>query len=50
MESDAAMIDDLITYNIIPLDALSITNAIVSMTEVNYCTFLCYKFICTMLV
>ncbi|PON48805.1 Glycosyl transferase [Parasponia andersonii] len=35
MESDAAMTDDLIAYNIIPLDAPSITNAIVSFPEVR---------------
>lgn len=35
MESDAAMSEDLIAYNIIPLDAPSPTNAIVSLPEVN---------------
>ncbi|KAL5566482.1 hypothetical protein UlMin_029646 [Ulmus minor] len=35
MESDAAMTDDLIPYNIIPLDAPIITNAIVSFPEVQ---------------
>ncbi|XP_008225069.1 PREDICTED: callose synthase 9 isoform X1 [Prunus mume] len=35
MESDAAMTDDLIAYNIIPLDAPSITNVIVSLPEVQ---------------
>lgn len=35
MESDAAMTEDLIAYNIIPLDAPTITNAIVSFPEVN---------------
>ncbi|KAJ0974544.1 hypothetical protein J5N97_016509, partial [Dioscorea zingiberensis] len=34
MESDAAMTDDVIAYNIIPLDAPSITNAIASFPEV----------------
>lgn len=34
MESDAAMTDDLIAYNIIPLDAPSITNTIVTFPEV----------------
>nr|QKN22529.1 callose synthase 9 [Urtica dioica subsp. dioica] len=35
MESDAAMTDDLIAYNIIPLDAPSITNTIVTFPEVR---------------
>ncbi|XP_024020738.1 callose synthase 9 isoform X2 [Morus notabilis] len=35
MESDAAMTEDLIAYNIIPLDAPSTTNAIVSLPEVR---------------
>ncbi|GMN26653.1 hypothetical protein TIFTF001_001381 [Ficus carica] len=35
MESDAAMSEDLIAYNIIPLDAPSTTNAIVSLPEVR---------------
>ncbi|KAH7653612.1 callose synthase protein [Dioscorea alata] len=35
MESDAAMTEDVIAYNIIPLDAPSITNAIVSFPEVR---------------
>ncbi|BFG33465.1 hypothetical protein CerSpe_197390 [Prunus speciosa] len=35
MESDAAMTEDLIAYNIIPLDAPSITNVIVSFPEVQ---------------
>ncbi|XP_050371424.1 callose synthase 9 [Argentina anserina] len=35
MESDAAMTEDLIAYNIIPLDAPSITNVIMSLTEVQ---------------
>lgn len=39
MESDAAMTEDVIAYNIIPLDAPSITNAIVSFPEVNHLSF-----------
>ncbi|KAK9941340.1 hypothetical protein M0R45_017946 [Rubus argutus] len=35
IESDATMTEDLIAYNIIPLDAPSITNAIVSLPEVQ---------------
>lgn len=35
MESDASMTEDLITYNIIPLDGPSLTNAIGSMPEVT---------------
>lgn len=35
MESDAAMTEDLIAYNIIPLDVPTITNAIVSLPEVR---------------
>ncbi|XP_038724507.1 callose synthase 9 [Tripterygium wilfordii] len=35
IESDAAMTEDLIAYNIIPLDAPSITNAIGSFPEVH---------------
>ncbi|KAA8549606.1 hypothetical protein F0562_001376 [Nyssa sinensis] len=35
IESDAAMMEDLIAYNIIPLDAPSMTNAIVSLPEVK---------------
>ncbi|CAA0815270.1 Callose synthase 9 [Striga hermonthica] len=35
MESDAAMTDDLVPYNIIPLDAPTITNPIVSFPEVR---------------
>ncbi|XP_043693425.1 callose synthase 9 [Telopea speciosissima] len=34
MESDAAMTEDLIAYNIIPLDAPIMTNAIMSLPEV----------------
>lgn len=35
MESDAAMTEDLIAYNIIPLDSPTTTNAIVSLPEVS---------------
>ncbi|KAI8526298.1 hypothetical protein RHMOL_Rhmol13G0297700 [Rhododendron molle] len=35
MESDAAMTEDLIAYNIIPLDTPTTTNAIVSLPEVQ---------------
>ncbi|KAK7310312.1 hypothetical protein RJT34_07750 [Clitoria ternatea] len=35
MDSDAALTEDLIAYNIIPLDAPSSTNAIVSLPEVQ---------------
>lgn len=35
MESDAAMTEDLIAYNIIPLDTPTTTNAIVSLPEVS---------------
>ncbi|KAL0286904.1 UNVERIFIED_CONTAM: Callose synthase 9 [Sesamum calycinum] len=35
MESDAAMTEDLVPYNIIPLDAPSLTNPIVSFAEVQ---------------
>ncbi|KAL6957842.1 hypothetical protein U1Q18_032112 [Sarracenia purpurea var. burkii] len=35
MESDAAMTEDLIPYNIIPLDVPTIANAIVSLPEVQ---------------
>lgn len=35
MESDEAMTEDLVAYNIIPLDAPTITNAIVSFAEVT---------------
>lgn len=38
MESDAAMTEDLIAYNIIPLDAPTMTNAIGLFPEV--CLFL----------
>lgn len=34
MEKDAAMTEDVVAYNIIPLDSPSITNAIVSFPEV----------------
>jgi hypothetical protein len=36
MESDAAMTEDLIAYNIIPLDGPTLTNAIVGMPEVSF--------------
>lgn len=39
IESDAAMTEDLIAYNVIPLDAPTITNAIVSFPEVNHFHF-----------
>lgn len=35
MESDSAMTEDLIAYNIIPLDAPSLTNSIMSLLEVQ---------------
>ncbi|KAJ9153386.1 hypothetical protein P3X46_026831 [Hevea brasiliensis] len=35
IESDAAMTEDLVAYNIIPLDASTITNAIVAFPEVQ---------------
>ncbi|KAJ4724122.1 Callose synthase-like protein [Melia azedarach] len=35
IDADAAMTEDLIAYNIIPLDAPTITNAIVSFSEVR---------------
>ncbi|XP_074292592.1 callose synthase 9-like [Silene latifolia] len=35
IESDAAMTEDLIAYNIIPLDTTSTTNRIVALTEVR---------------
>ncbi|KAL4186370.1 hypothetical protein AMTRI_Chr09g13760 [Amborella trichopoda] len=35
MESDAAMTEDLIAYNIVPLDAASVTNVISSLPEVR---------------
>ncbi|KAL3828142.1 hypothetical protein ACJIZ3_016944 [Penstemon smallii] len=38
MESDAAMSEDLVPYNIIPLDAPSLTNPIVSFPEVRAAT------------
>lgn len=40
MESDSALTEDLIAYNIIPLDAASSTNAIVSFPEVFEFLFL----------
>lgn len=39
MESDAAMTEDLIAYNIIPLDGPSLTNAIVDMPEASVFPF-----------
>jgi len=36
MDSDSALTEDLIAYNIIPLDTSSSTNAIVSLPEVSY--------------
>lgn len=35
MEADATMTEDLVAYNIIPLDSPTITNAVVSMPEVQ---------------
>lgn len=35
MESDAAMSEDVVAYNIIPLDAPSTTNVIASFPEVK---------------
>lgn len=40
MVSDAAMTEDLIAYNIIPLDGPSTTNVIGSFPEVNWTTFI----------
>lgn len=40
IESDAAMTEDLVAYNIIPLDAPTITNVIPSFPEVNLFLFL----------
>lgn len=36
MEADAEMTEDLIAYNIIPLDGRTLTNAIVNMPEVSF--------------
>jgi hypothetical protein len=36
MQKDAARTEDVIAYNIIPLDALSTTNAIVTFPEVPF--------------
>lgn len=36
MEKDAAMTEDVIPYNIIPLDTSSITNVIVNLPEASY--------------
>jgi len=35
MESDAAMTEDVVAYNIIPVDTTSIANAIVTLSEVG---------------
>lgn len=35
IDSDAAMTDDLVAYNIVPLDAPTVANAIVSFPEVS---------------
>lgn len=35
IESDAAMTEDLVAYNIIPLDAPTMTNVITSFAEVS---------------
>jgi hypothetical protein len=40
MESDAAMMEDLIAYNIIPLDGPTLTNAIVGFPEVSLLLFM----------
>lgn len=40
MESDAAMTEDLIAYNIIPLDGPTLTNAIVRLPEVSLLLFM----------
>lgn len=40
MESDAAMTEDLIAYNIIPLDGPSLTNAIVALPEASLFLFM----------
>lgn len=50
MESDASMTEDLIAYNIIPLDAQTKTNAIVSLPEViAFVTFTCSLFLVSVL-
>lgn len=36
MEADAEMTEDLIAYNIIPLDGHTLTNAIENMSEVSF--------------
>lgn len=36
MEADAEMTEDLIAYNIIPLDGRTLTNVIVNMPEVSF--------------
>lgn len=41
IESDAAMTEDMLPFNIIPLDAPSLTNPIVSFPEVIwFCIYL----------
>lgn len=42
MELDSAMTEDLIAYNIIPLDAPSLTNAIMSLLEVRKLFYVVY--------
>lgn len=52
MESDSASTEDLIAYNIIPLDAASSTNAIVSFPEVFefvYLRFQIFFLLCLLL-
>lgn len=47
MQADAAMSEDVVPYNIIPLDAPSITNVITSFSEVPLVTlliFFCFFF------
>ena len=46
IEADATMTEDLIAYNIIPLDGQTMTNAIVSFPEVNYCYYYPLLIIC----
>lgn len=45
IEADAAMTEDLVSYNIIPLDAPSTTNAIAFLAEVNQ-FFCCFIYLC----
>lgn len=42
MELDSAMTEDLIAYNIIPLDAPSLTNTIMSLLEVRKLFYVVY--------